>query len=577
MSPGDVSLACASLLVDELVRGGVRHACLSPGSRSTPIALALARQPAITVHVHLDERSSAFVALGIAKASGEPVAIVCTSGTAAAELLPAAVEASQARVPLVLLTADRPPELRGTGANQTIDQVGLYGGYARAEIETPLPRSGDGRAWRDAGARAVRRAMASPAGPVHVNLPFDEPLTPEGAMDADAWDGGLGDDPAGDAAAGGADAVRATGSPLPAAEADAERLADLFGSTDRGVLVVGSSPSPPAALMKLASGSGWPVIAEPTSGLRVPGVLAAGQALIGDDRWAERMRPHAVVQAGATPTTRATRSLVAGVDHLAVVDAHHLDPDPSSRASVRIHADPDALAAAIETSPPTADTRWLGRWRAADDRARGALDAFLDDHDEPFEPRVARDVAAWTPAAATLFVGNSTPIRDLDLAMAPRDGMRVLANRGASGIDGLVSTTFGIAAVTPTVALLGDLSFLYDVGALLWSGSGGRGRPPDLVIVVLRNGGGEVFSMLPQRALPEHRELFTTPHQLDLEAVCAAARCGWARVGRAAALTRALDDAVRAGGPQVVEVAIDAERGLALRDELRATVSAALA
>ncbi len=180
MSLGDLSLACAVVLVDELARGGVRHACVSPGSRSTPIALALSRHPAIAVHVHLDERSGAFFALGIAKGTGQPVALACTSGTAAAEFLPAVVEASQSRVPLVVLTADRPPRLRGTGANQTIDQPGLYGSFARVSLETPLPRPGDGAVWRELGARSIRAATGFPPGPAHLNLPFDEPLTPEG-------------------------------------------------------------------------------------------------------------------------------------------------------------------------------------------------------------------------------------------------------------------------------------------------------------------------------------------------------------------------------------------------------------
>src|SRR4029450_4364273 len=180
MGLGDVALACCALLVDELARGGVHHACVSPGSRSTPIALALSRHPDITVQVHLDERSSAFVALGIAKATRAPVAIACTSGTAAAELLPAVVEASQARVPLVILTADRPPRLRGTGANQTIVQPGLFGGYARRELETPLPTQGIATEWREIGMSAARDAQGVLRGPVHVNLPFEEPLVPDG-------------------------------------------------------------------------------------------------------------------------------------------------------------------------------------------------------------------------------------------------------------------------------------------------------------------------------------------------------------------------------------------------------------
>jgi 2-succinyl-5-enolpyruvyl-6-hydroxy-3-cyclohexene-1-carboxylate synthase len=560
MSLGDLSLACASLLVDELVLGGVRHACISPGSRSTPIALALARHDGVEVHVHLDERSSAFVALGIAEATGAPVAIACTSGTAAAEFWPAVVEASQARIPLVVLTADRPPRLRGTGANQTIDQVGLYGTYVRDSLETPLPWPDDGATWRQMGARAVRAATARPSGPVHINLPFEEPLSPSGEA-APVADAGP---------------VPALSPLAPhAASDDVERLASLFSSSERGVLVIGSSPSPPTTLVQAATRMGWPVLAEPTSGVRIPGVLSAGQALLGHPPWLEYAAPRVIVQAGATPTTRASQAFVATAEDLAVVDEVHLDPDPEERASVRIHADPELLGAALDPRVEREDSRWHRGWDTADGRARAAIDGFMDAIEEPFEPRVARDLAAWTPAGATLFVGNSTPIRDLDLAMTPRTGMRVLANRGASGIDGLVSTAIGVASQVPTVALLGDLSFLYDAGAWLWNGRPGRG--PDLVLVVIRNGGGEVFSLLPQAALPEHRELFTTPHEVDLEAVCAAAGCGWRRVDRSTSLVPALDAAAASGGIQVVEVMVDAGLGLRLRAQLKERVAASLA
>ena len=560
MSLGDLSLACASLLVDELVLGGVRHACVSPGSRSTPITLALARHDGIEVHVHLDERSSAFTALGIAKAVDAPVAIACTSGTAAAEYWPAVVEASQARVPLVVLTADRPPRLRGTGANQTIDQVAMYGSYVRDTVETPLPWPDDGATWRQLGARAVRAATARPPGPVHVNLPFEEPLSPSGEA-APVADPGP---------------VPALAPLAPhAASSDVEQLATLLSSSERGIMVVGSSPVPPLALVGAATRVGWPVVAEPTSGVRVPGVLSAGQALVGHPGWLEHAAPRVIVQAGATPTTRASQAFVATGADLAVVDEIHLDPDPEERASVRIHADPELLAAAVDPRVTREGSRWHRAWHTADARARAAIDDVMDEIDEPFEPRLARDLAAWIPAGATLFVGNSTPIRDLDLAMAPRTGIRVLANRGASGIDGLVSTAMGVASQVPAVALLGDLSFLYDVGALLWNGR--PGRVSDLVLVVIRNGGGEVFSMLPQASLPEHRELFTTPHDVDIEAVCAAAGCGWRRVDRATALVPALDTAAAAGGVQVVEVVVDAALGLTLRTALKDRVAASLA
>ncbi len=562
MGIGDVSLACASALVDELVRGGVAHACLSPGSRSTPLALALARHPGITLYVHLDERSSAFFALGLAKARQRPVVVACTSGTAAAELFPAVVEASQSRVPLVLLTADRPPHLRGTGANQTIDQVELYGGYARGYLEPPVPRSGeDVSAWRDAGHRALVDMAVRPIGPVQVNCPFDEPLVPEGNI-VEVPD-------------------RIEPSPLegrgsgPSDDDVARFVAEVSGR--RGIVVAGAAGSEPARRVgDLAARLGWPLLAEPTSGLRctAPRALSAGQALIGDERWLARHQPEVVVQVGAAPTSRTIQRLVAEAQRLVVLDDWHLDPDPLHAAALRVRSDPDALAGRARERVGPAPADWLPIWEDADTRARRAIDGAMDGWAEPFEPRVARDLAAAIADGGLLVVGNSGPVRDLDLAMAPRDGLRVLGNRGASGIDGLFSTTLGVAASGrgPTYGLLGDLSFLYDAGALLWSSTRGYGA----VLVILSNGGGEIFSRLPQWELPEHRDLFLTPHGVDIGAVCAAAGAGHRLVERSDELVEAIGRAEEADGVQIIEVAIDPDVDRARRDELRAAVGDAL-
>jgi 2-succinyl-5-enolpyruvyl-6-hydroxy-3-cyclohexene-1-carboxylate synthase len=561
-SAGDVSLACAWALVDELAAGGVRHACVSPGSRSTPIALALARHPAVDVHVHLDERSSAFVALGIAKATHRPVAIGTTSGTAAAELLPAIVEASQSRTPLVALTADRPPRMRGTGANQTIDQTHLFGRYARAFEEPPVPRdTRDAGAWRAAGTRAFDASVGEVPGPAHVNCPFDEPLTPTGALELPA--------PSSER--------RPDEPPLAETPGDAERdrLAELV-SGRRGVVVVGGWPGEDLSRVGRfwTEVMGWPVIAEPHSGARVPGwSLAAGQSLLASGRRLDRRRPEVVVQLGATPTSRATQALVASVPDLVVADRLHLDPDPARRATLRMSVDPHALPELLGDAD-AAPATWLLSWVEADLVGRAALDRFLDSVEEPVEPRLARDLAAWVPDGGTLFVGNSSPIRDLDLAMAPRHGLRVLANRGASGIDGLVSTAVGVSTATdgPTVALLGDLSVVHDVGALAWR----RNHALDLVLVVANNGGGELFSALPQRVLPDHRDLFLTPHGLDLGALVDALGIGYERVEHASELSGTLERAVAARGLRVVEVTIDVDRQRAARREIPELIDAAL-
>ncbi|TMK36354.1 MAG: 2-succinyl-5-enolpyruvyl-6-hydroxy-3-cyclohexene-1-carboxylic-acid synthase [Actinobacteria bacterium] len=580
MGLGDVSLACAAALVDALAHRGVRHACLSPGSRSTPLALALARDDRIQIHMHLDERSAAFFALGIAKASAAPVALACTSGTAAAEYLPAVVEASQSRTPIVVLTADRPPRLRGTGANQTIDQTDLYGRYARAYLEPPVPATAaDAAAWHDTGLRAVAAAGGTPVGPVHVNCPFDEPLVPVGERVSTPLP-----------------PAEETGPEARGIEEDAAReslegfLATHAGR--RGVIALGPLP-PPRTLSLLSLGAllGWPVLAEPLSGLRLDAgragrALAAGQLLIGDPDWLERHRPDVVLQAGAAPTTRATQALVAG-SSLVVLDRMHLDPDPERTAERRILADPELFAAlawdAHAEDRPDAPDGWLEAWSRADLLTRAAVDRTLDPWIEPFEGRVARDLAAFLPHGAVLCIGSSSPVRDLDTFMAPRrpprvwttrDLLRVLGNRGASGIDGFVSTALGVAVADagPTYALMGDLTFLHDAGALLWSGA----DDIDLVLVVLANGGGELFSLLPQRDLPELRDLFVTPHQIDLSALCIAAGVGHERVLRGDDLLAAVQRAARAGGTRVVEVTIDPERGRDRRAEIRAAVARTL-
>ncbi|HJS26722.1 MAG TPA: 2-succinyl-5-enolpyruvyl-6-hydroxy-3-cyclohexene-1-carboxylic-acid synthase [Actinomycetota bacterium] len=553
---GDVALRCAFAFVDEMVKGGLEHACVSPGSRSTPIALAFARHPGVRVHVHLDERASAFFALGIGKATHRPAAAVCTSGTAAAEFLPAVVEGSMSRVPLLLLTADRPPELRGVGANQAIDQRRLYGRHARWFVDAPVPgEASSARRWRSLAKRAFTRTIAPPSGPVQVNLPFREPLVPAHHVSEHAFQG--------------------RGITVVATEREERAgLLEEIRGVERGVVVAGSLRAPAPSLAALSRHLAWPLIAEPTSGLRAPGALGAGTLLLSNDGFVQRHRPELLLQVGGAATSRPGLAFAAVAGRLVIVDPDDLVADPNRVAAATIVDSPELLARQVLDSVAQREPgAWLREWHDADDRARDAVDGTIDAWDEPFEGRVARDVAECVPDGSTLVVGSSMPVRDLDLYMRPRDRLRVLSNRGASGIDGFVSTTFGVAATgAPTTALCGDLTLLHDVGSLIWNARRGL----DAVFVVPNNDGGAIFSFLPQRELPEFEELFATPHGLDLAAVCEAAGAGHEMIRHAGDLVPAIERSLRASGVHVIEVPTDRDDNVRRHAEVHEAVADAL-
>jgi 2-succinyl-5-enolpyruvyl-6-hydroxy-3-cyclohexene-1-carboxylate synthase len=558
---GDVALACMSALLDGLVSQGLEHACVSPGSRSTPLALALSRRPGVTVHVHLDERSSAFFGLGLAKATGRPVAVACTSGTAAANLFPAVVEASMSRTPLVLLTADRPPELHDVGANQTIDQRELFGGYVKRFVEAGVPGDyPDVAHWFDVGLAAADVARRHAPGPVHVNLPFREPLAPSGE----------------DIDIGSHDSLK-PGSGRAGARtrrSDVETLAEQMKGVERGVLLAGSLRRDASPVVDLARTLGWPLIAEPTSGLRIPGALSAGAFLLASESFLSSHVPELVVQVGAAPTTRAGLAFVADSKRLIIVDPDRLMADPARHASLRLEADPASLARALLKRIESREgSAWQREWQEADRIARGAVDHLVDSWEDPFEGRVARDLAACLPDGATLVVGSSMPARDLDGYMRPRLGIRVLGNRGASGIDGFVSTALGVAASgASTFALMGDLTLLHDASGFLWS----AGRGHDAVFVVPNNDGGAIFSFLEQRRLPEFADLFVTPHGLDLSRVATGAGARHALVERGADLGPTVIGASGSGGVWIVEVPSDRDLNVARHLEVDAAVASAL-
>jgi 2-succinyl-5-enolpyruvyl-6-hydroxy-3-cyclohexene-1-carboxylate synthase len=561
----------ALTLVDELARAGVTDACLAPGSRSAPLALALAEHPAITVHVHLDERSAAFFALGVAKRSGRPVAVVCTSGTAAANFHPAVLEADQARTPLLVLTADRPPELRGTGANQATDQLKLYGSAVRwfCEAGAPADDPGAGRYWRSLASRAVAEATGTPAGPVHLNLAFAEPLVPPA--------------PGGDPAPGRPGGAPWTAAPPPLRAADLRDVAsltDAVRANPRGLLVAGWGVDlDPEVVDGFAAASGWPVLADPLSGARRgPAAVSAYDGLVRAPGFAAAHRPSLVVRVGAAPTSKALTGWLDESVPQVLVDPAGGWLDPGRVASLRLTADPSALLAAVTVrlDGPGPGKDWRGEWLEADRLARGAIDGLLDDWAEPFEGRVARDLVAWMPGGGTLVVGSSMPVRDVDAFATPREGLRFVANRGLSGIDGFVATALGVAAAgtEPVAALCGDLTLLHDASSLL----GAAGRPRGVVLVVCDNDGGGIFSFLPQARLPGElfEPLFGTPHGLDLTALAAAARVPATVVEKAAGLVPALDAALAAGGTRLVVVRGERAANLARHRAVTEAVAAAV-
>jgi 2-succinyl-5-enolpyruvyl-6-hydroxy-3-cyclohexene-1-carboxylate synthase len=569
----------ALTLVDELVRAGVTDACVAPGSRSAPLALALAEHPGIRVHVHLDERSAAFFALGAAKRSGRAVVVLCTSGTAAANFHPAVLEADLARTPLLVLTADRPPELRGTGANQATDQLKLYGSAVRwfCEVGVPADDPGAGRYWRSLASRATAEATGPPAGPVHLNLAFADPLVPPAAE----GEAGLAGEPAA-GRAGGAPWTAAPAGRRSAAPDDVAGLAGAVRANPRGVLVAGwGADLDPAAVDAFAAASGWPVLADPLSGARRgPAAVSTYDGLIRAPRFAAAHRPSLAVRVGGAPTSKALTAWLDESVPQVLVDPAAGWSDPARAATLRLTADPSELLAAtaalLAAGGPGSASPWLRKWLEAEQVAREAIDGLLDEWAEPFEGRVARDLVGWTPAGGTLVVGSSMPVRDVDAFARPRDGLRFVANRGLSGIDGFVATALGVAAVgeEPVVALCGDLTLLHDASSLL----GAAGRPRGAVLVVVDNDGGGIFSFLPQARLPGDlfEPLFGTPHGLDLTALAAAARVPSRVVEKAADLAPALDAALGGGGTQLVVVRSDRAANLARHRAVTEAVTVAV-
>jgi len=573
--PGDTARFLAAL-TDTLASAGVRDACLAPGSRSALLALLLDRHPGVRVWTHLDERSAAFFALGLARARRSPVVLLSTSGTAAANFLPALVEARQARVPLVVVTADRPWELRDVGANQAIDQTRLYGPYAKWSHELAIPPDGeDASAYaRSVALRAVLVACSAPAGPVHLNVPLREPLLPPpGSLPAVASDG---------------EAKLAVPGPRPPDPQVVRSLAGALARAERGLIVCGPQDDPrlPASCARLARATGYPVLADPLSLARSGGhdrslMLDAYDALLRDPAVGERLAPEVVLRLGDAPTSKPLLAFLtrhaAARQVLLPGDALWNDPELVARELLAgdLRTTCDALSDAVGgRGSPTA---WAEAWLDADRRTREALERWLGELDEPFEGRALADLVALLPSGATLVAGNSMPVRDLDaFVRGSHRELRLLANRGASGIDGVLSTALGVAAASdaPVVLAIGDVSFLHDLGGLIAA----RAHGLRATILLLNNDGGGIFSFLPAA---EHRgpfeRLFGTPHGCDLSAVRELFGVGFVRAAPGSDARAALGAALAGEGVSIVEVRTERERNVALHREAWAVVASAVA
>ncbi len=582
MKHEQVTFAFVGAFVDELARSGVRNVCIAPGSRSTPLALMIARHPDIKVWLNLDERSNSFFALGMAKASREPVAILCSSGTATANFYPAVVESRLGRVPLIVLTADRPPELRDVGAPQTIDQIRLYGAYPKWSVEVATPEATPDllRYARTIAGRAAATAKAEPAGPVHLNFPFREPLIPlplDEIPEFDAaWNG------------------REDGAPYVAIDNAAKVLDDAaldalavdLCRCERGLIICGPQFDPDLAepVAQLARALGFPLLADPLSLVRCgphdrDAVIDSYDAFLRDAQLGERLKPDLVLRFGAMPTSKPVLLFLQRF-----LDAKHVVfgagwEDPMLMASRMINAEPrhtcEGLLKRITDKPR--GRAWLETWKRIDRTTRAAIGDLVSGVEQPFEGRVFAELADLLPDGATLWASSSMPVRDLD-TFFPGNERRLtfLSNRGANGIDGVISSALGASTVSqgPLVLTIGDIAFYHDMNGLLAAKLHGL----NATIILLNNDGGGIFSFLPQATHGEHFEdLFGTPHGLDFRPAAEMYGASYHQMDGWSDFRSRCRMRLHAPGLKIIEVRTERASNVSLHRDVWRAVSKALA
>jgi 2-succinyl-5-enolpyruvyl-6-hydroxy-3-cyclohexene-1-carboxylate synthase len=578
-SQADAQATFCATFVDEWVRAGVTDAVVCPGSRSTALALALARDARMNVHVRLDERSAGFFALGASLATDRAVVVCTTSGTAAAELHPAVVEAFHSGVPLLICTANRPPRLQSVSAPQVIDQAGLYGSAVLWSVMPGVPEWSGRGTWRSIASRAVGESLFSPKGPgpVHLDLAFDEPLAgsagelPGGRPGGAAWH----EVSSPNRGVSGRQGFGCSRAPI--------GIEDLEG---RVLVVVGRSGGDPESVLGAARLLGAPVLADPLSGCRLNrgGVIAAADALLRGDVVAASLRPDVVIRLGGLHASKVLASRlhewsVSGTRQV-LVDDRWRWADPDRDAAKVVRADPstwcEEIQKYLEDLPQDRDSAFHDRWVLAESEAQSAIDAWCALHLEATEPGLARCLFSAVPPATTIVVSSSMPIRDLEwYAPAVEGPPEVLANRGANGIDGVVSTALGVGSVGggPVVAVVGDLAFFHDLTA--WVGA--LPLDPGLTVVVVDNEGGGIFSFLPQRNSldrPTFEHLFATPQSVEVASVARGLGLEVVQVSTIADVVDAIRDAASSGTTSVVQVKVpERDSNVAHHDALNSLVA----
>ncbi len=549
MDQGDQNFIWAHALADALAQSGVRWVVLSPGSRSTPLNLACVRHPKLHTWVFPDERSGAFFALGISKVTGIPTTLIATSGTAPSNWYPAVIEAAQDTQPLILISADRPMELQDCGANQTIDQTRLFGVYTRAFYALPHVdiKPTNLRMVGDMVARAVDRSQWPLAGPVHINVPLRDPLVPSDRLPIES----LYSEPIA--------TIRYPNS-TPKTEDVTELAMQISGK--QGLVVCGRGPYAqafPRALCELARGLSWPVLADPLSGLRFgqhdrTQILGHYDAFLRKKAFCKKYRPNVVLRFGGTPTSQVLQQYLNQIDKGAtiLVDPLGLKPDPTRTSGMIFHTDAVALCQQLTKAiTQSADSMWC---RAFLEKEQSTAQRLQDLVDRPLEAEVMEKLVYHCPNQSIVFCGNSMVVRDVDSFLSGGEQVLTLVgNRGASGIDGNVSTTLGMAAVSdkPVIGLVGDLALFHDMNGLL------AAKGLNAVLVVFNNGGGAIFEYLPQADLPEFETYWLTPPALDIAQIARLYSLNHHCIQDAEQFETALLSALDSSGVKLIEVLVD--------------------